>query len=270
VRLRIRDLRRDLEEMQARRERRVESRGKFFNIALVGYTNAGKSTLMRRLTGAEVLVEDRLFATLDTTTRAWDVRKDRRVFLSDTVGFIRDLPHHLVASFLTTLEEARRADLLLHVIDAGDPDALAHVDVVAETLSRIGAGGVPRLAVLNQVDRVTDPFGLRVLAERLPGALPVSAITGQGLDALADAVVEASSRRATDVVVEADPGNGRLLARLREWGEVKEVTFPDGRARVAMRLPPRHFENVRREGGLLLDEDGKPIPETDRFGKPKA
>jgi len=269
VRLRIRDLRRDLEDMQARRERRAEARGKFFNVALVGYTNAGKSTLMRRLTGAEVFVEDRLFATLDTTTRAWDVRKDRRVFLSDTVGFIRDLPHHLVASFLTTLEEARRADLLLHVIDAGDPDALAHVDVVAETLSRIGAGGVPRLAVLNQVDRVTDPFGLRVLSERLPGAIPVSAITGQGLDKLAEAVIDASSRRASDVVIETDPGNGRLLARLREWGEVKEITFPDGLARVSLRLSPRHFENVRRDGGRLFDEGGLPIPETDRFGKPK-
>src|SRR5439155_26519818 len=143
--LRVRDLRRDLEEIHERRRRSVDARSRLFTAALVGYTNAGKSTLMRRLTGADVLVEDRLFATLDTTTRAWDLRPGRRVYLSDTVGFIRDLPHHLVASFLTTLEEARRGDLLLHVVDAHDPDALAHVDVVDATLSRIGAGDVPRV-----------------------------------------------------------------------------------------------------------------------------
>ncbi len=253
VRLRIRDLKRELEEMQARRSRRVEARSRFFSVALVGYTNAGKSTLLRRLTGADVLVEDRLFATLDTTTRAWDVRPGRRVFLSDTVGFIQDLPHHLVASFLTTLEEARRADLLLHVIDAHDPDASAHVQAVEETLSRIGAGGVPRIAVLNQVDRVSEPLALRLLEDRLPGAIRASAVTGEGLDALADAVVAAASRRHEDVVVETDPGNGRLLARLREWGEVRDVTFPRGKARVRVRLAPRHFANVRREGGVIVD-----------------
>jgi GTP-binding protein HflX len=255
VRLRIQDLKRDLADMQARRQRRVEQRARFFSVALVGYTNAGKSTLLRRLTGADVLVEDRLFATLDTTTRAWDVRPGRRVFLSDTVGFIKDLPHHLVASFLTTLEEARRADLLLHVVDAHDPDAAAHVDVVEGTLARIGAGDVPRLPVLNQVDRVTEPLALRLLEDRLPGAVLVSAKTGHGIDALAEAVLDAASRTHSDVVVEADAGNGRLLARLREWGEVRDVAYVDGVARVDVRLSPRHFDSVRREGGRVV-EDG--------------
>jgi GTP-binding protein HflX len=252
VRLRIRDLKRDLAEMQDRRRRRVEARGKFFTAALVGYTNAGKSTLLRALTGADVLVEDRLFATLDTTTRAWDVRPGRRVFLSDTVGFIKDLPHHLVASFLATLEEARRADLLLHVVDAHDPDAASHARVVEETLAEIGAGGVPRLPVLNQIDRVREPLALRLLEDLLPGAVRVSAKTGEGLGRLGDAVLAAASRRHADVVVEADAGNGRLLARLREWGDVTEVTYPDGRARIRVRLAPRHLEAVRREGGVLV------------------
>ncbi|HVG94283.1 MAG TPA: GTPase HflX [Planctomycetota bacterium] len=265
VRLRIRDLKRELEEMQARRRRRVEARSKLFSVAFVGYTNAGKSTLMRKLTGADVLVEDRLFATLDTTTRSWDLRPGRRVYLSDTVGFIRDLPHHLVASFLTTLEEARRADLLLHVVDAHDPDALSHVDVVDRALADIGAGGVPRVLVLNQVDRVREPLALRVLRERLPDAVLTSAVTGEGLDELADVVVEHVLRRARDVVVEADPGNGRLLARLREWGDVVEVTFPDARARVVVRLAARHFENVRREGGTILEPDGTPVPAEERW-----
>jgi GTP-binding protein HflX len=253
VRLRIRDLKRDLVEMQDRRRRRVESRGKFFTVALVGYTNAGKSTLLRTLTSAEVLVEDRLFATLDTTTRAWEPRPGRKVFLSDTVGFIKDLSPQLVASFLTTLEEARRADLLLHVIDAHDPDALLHVDVVETTLSKIDAGGVPRLAVLNQIDRVREPLALRLLEDRLPGAIRISAKTGEGIDRLADAVLEAANRRAADVVVETDAGNGRLLARLREWGDVASVTYPDGKAHVRIRLAPRHFDPVRREGGTILD-----------------
>lgn len=261
VRLRIRDLKRELEEIQARHQRAVEARDRLFNVALVGYTNAGKSTLMRRLTGAEVLVEDRLFATLDTTTRAWDLKPGRRVFVSDTVGFIRDLPHHLVASFLSTLDEARRADLLLHVIDAHDPDAVAHVDVVEATLQRIGAGDVPRLAVLNQIDRVTEPLGLRVLRDRLPGAVETSAVTGQGVDALTERVVEALDRRARDVVVRVDPGNGRLLARLRAWGQVGDVAYRDGVAVVAVRLAPRHFEPVRREGGVVFGPDGKPLPD---------
>jgi GTP-binding protein HflX len=260
VRLRIQDLKRDLAVMQARRRRRVEQRERFYSVALVGYTNAGKSTLLRRLTGAEVLVEDRLFATLDTTTRAWDVRPGRRVFLSDTVGFIRDLPHHLVASFLTTLEEARRADLLLHVIDAHDPDAESHVDVVERTLEKIGAGGVPRVAVLNQVDRVTEPLALRLLEERLPGAVAVSAVTGQGVDALGEAVLEAARGRRAPVTIEADAGNGRLLARLREWGEVDDVSYLDGRALVRMRLAPRHFDSVREEGGVVRPVEGGELP----------
>ena len=259
VRYRIQQLREEIEEMQTRRRRRVEARGKLFTVALVGYTNAGKSTLMNALTGADVLVEDRLFATLDTTTRAWDVRPGRRVFLSDTVGFIEDLPHHLVASFLSTLEEARRADLLLHVIDAHDPDALQHVKAVEETLSRIDAGGVPRIAVLNQVDRVTEPLALRVLEERLAGSVRVSALTGEGLDRLGQVVLEAADRRSREVTVVTSPGNGRLLARLREWGSVDEVTFPGAEARVRMRLSPRHFAPVRREGGTILDSDGRTI-----------
>ena len=262
VRFRIHALRREIKEMQTTRKRRVEARGKLFTVALVGYTNAGKSTLMNALTGADVFVEDRLFATLDTTTRAWDIKPGRRVFLSDTVGFIENLPHHLVASFLTTLEEARRADLLLHVIDAHDPDALAHVKSVEETLSRIEAGGVPRLSVLNQIDRVSDVLALRVLEDRLPGALRVSAVTREGLDKLGTAVLAATDKRSREVTVVTSPGNGKLLARLREWGSVEDIAYVDGEARARVRLSPRHFAPVRREGGTILDADGKPVVES--------
>ena len=261
VRKRIDELRANLQNMQAHRVRQTRARRDWFTASLVGYTNAGKSTLMRALTGADVLVEDRLFATLDTTTRAWEITKGRQIFLSDTVGFIRDLPHHLVSSFLATLEEAREADLLLHVIDAADPDALDHLEVVERTLSDIGAGGIPRLVVLNQIDRVTSAVGLRLLEERFPDAMRTSALKGEGVRRLRDRVYEYVTRHDLDLVVEADAGNGRLLARLREWGEVLETTFPDDRVRVSVRVSPRYVEPIRREGGVIVE--GAPPPDED-------
>jgi GTP-binding protein HflX len=238
--------------MQRHRERQTRARRKFFAICLVGYTNAGKSTLLRALTGAEVFVQDRLFATLDTTTRGWEITRGKRVFLSDTVGFIQDLPHHLVSSFLATLEEARQADLLLHVVDAGDPDALDHIEVVEEALSEIGAGGVPRITVLNQVDRVVDPLVLRHLEDRVPRAVRTSAITGEGLDALREEVYEYLTRRDLELVIDADAGDGRLLAQLREWGEVDDVAYQDGRAHVSVRIPPRFVTRIQEAGGQVL------------------
>lgn len=258
VRKRIRDLRHELKEMQAHRVRQTHARHKYFSACLVGYTNAGKSTLLRALTGADVFVQDRLFATLDTTTRAWEIAKGRKIFLSDTVGFIRDLPHHLVSSFLATLEEAREADVLLHVIDAADPDAEDHVDIVEETLSAIGAGGVPRITVLNQMDRVTDPVQVRILEDRLPRAVRTSARTGEGIEELRDAVHAYVTRRHLDLQIEADPGNGRLLAHLREWGEVRDVSYPDGRVLVDVRIAPRFLKQIGNEGGVVVG--GDPLP----------
>lgn len=261
VRKRIDELKRTLEEMQAHRVRQTHARAGYFSVCLVGYTNAGKSTLMRALTGADVFVQDRLFATLDTTTRAWPLVAGRKVLLSDTVGFIRDLPHHLVGSFLATLEEARFADLLLHVVDAGDPEALEHVAVVEATLAEIGASAVPRLSVLNQIDRVTSRVGVHLLAERLPGAIEVSALSGQGLEALADQVRRQVTGKDLDVLIEADAGNGRLPALLRTWGQVGETTYADGRARYRVRLSPKHLAHVRRAGGDILE--GAPEPTDD-------
>jgi GTP-binding protein HflX len=251
VRARIRDLRHELKEMQEHRERQTRARSRWFTACLVGYTNAGKSTLLRALTGADVFIQDRLFATLDTTTRAFEIAPGKRIFLSDTVGFIRDLPHHLVSSFLATLEEARSADLLLHVVDAADPAAIEHVGVVEETLSRIGAGGVPRIAVLNKIDRVRDPLAVRLLEDRLPGGVRVSASEGTGLGELRERILGYVTRRHVDVEVEVDPGDGRLLAHLREWGEVGEITYPNGKALVPLRIAPRYIERIRREGGVV-------------------
>ncbi len=259
VRRRILELKRGLEEMQAHRVRQTAARQRFFTACLVGYTNAGKSTLLRALTGAEVFIQDRLFATLDTTTRAWDVAPGKRIFLSDTVGFIRDLPHHLVSSFLATLEEARQADLLLHVVDAADPDALDHIDVVERTLFEIGAGGVPRIAVLNQLDRVQDPPVLALLEARVPDAVRTSARTGTGLEALRQRVHEYVIRHHRTLLVAGDPGNGRLLAQLREWGEVEDVSYPSAdEMRVRLKIPPTYAARIVQLGGRILE--GAPVP----------
>ena len=138
--------------MQARKEREVRARREEHTVSLVGYTNAGKSTLMNALTGAGVYVEDKLFSTLDTRTRQWHLKDWGRVLLSDTVGFIRDLPHHLIASFKATLEEARQADLLLHVADASNPHVLEQISAVYAVLEELGIQAKDLLLVLNKKD----------------------------------------------------------------------------------------------------------------------
>ena len=157
---------------------------------------------MNALTGAGVYVEDKLFSTLDTRTRQWHLKDWGRVLLSDTVGFIRDLPHHLIASFKATLEEARQARLLLHVVDASNPHAEEQIKAVNAVLKELGCGDKPTLLVLNKVDRVADPSFLHVLQQHHPRAVAVSAATGQGLDDLRDAVIEMLGADFADAEVE--------------------------------------------------------------------
>ena len=160
---RIQELKAKLGKIQARKEREVASRSDVPTVSLVGYTNAGKSTLMNALTEAGVLVEDKLFATLDTRTRRWKFGGGGNALLSDTVGFIRDLPHALVASFKATLEEARQADLLLHVVDASSPEAERQIQAVKTVLAELGLENHPTLLVLNKADKVPDRSYLDVL-----------------------------------------------------------------------------------------------------------
>ncbi len=160
---RIQELKAKLAKIQARKEREVAGRVDVPTLSLVGYTNAGKSTLMNALTDAGVLVEDKLFATLDTRTRKWRFRGGGQALLSDTVGFIRNLPHALVASFKATLEEARQADLLLHVVDASNPEAENQMRAVGEVLTELGLEDHPTLLVFNKADRVPDRSFLDVL-----------------------------------------------------------------------------------------------------------
>ena len=170
VGLKIRDLKDRLRLVQARKQRVVRSRREEYTVSLVGYTNAGKSTLMNRLTGSDVLAKDQLFSTLDTRTRQWRLPEWRKVLLSDTVGFIRDLPHHLVASFKATLEEAHQARLLLHVVDASNPHAEVQIAAVNAVLKELDCLDKPTLMVLNKIDAAPDPSFLHVLQTRHPRA----------------------------------------------------------------------------------------------------
>ncbi len=217
---RIRDLKRKLGEVQARKEREVKSRDSMYTVSLVGYTNAGKSRLMNALTGADVYVENKLFSTLDTRTRQWHLRDFGKVLLSDTVGFIRDLPHHLVASFKATLEEARQAKLLLHVVDSSNPQAERHIEAVNAVLKELGVADKPTILVLNKIDRVTDRATLEVLRAHHPTAVAISGLTGEGVDELKDAVIKMLSSHFVPVEVTLDAGNGKVLAYLNAHAEI--------------------------------------------------
>jgi GTPase len=223
VQKRIQDLKARLKEHERRTRRSIAGRAGANQVAIAGYTNTGKSTLFNALTGAEVYVADRLFATLDTRTRRWDIQGCGELLLSDTVGFVRDLPHHLVASFHATLEEVIEADLILHVVDASDPDASLRMEAVRTVMRAIGAEGVPTIVVLNKADRVEDTMQLQALRNTEPGSLVVSARTGQGLEALAARVCAhfAGSRRRFRVSIPM--AAGRLMAELRRLATV-EVT----------------------------------------------
>lgn len=234
---RIRDLTAELAEIEGRRMRQVQSRSDVFKVGLVGYTNAGKSTLMRRLTGADVFVADQLFATLDTRTRRWTMEDGLEVLLSDTVGFIDKLPHHLVASFHATLEEVREADLLLHVVDSGDPDVDKKVRVVRDVLEKLGAGSVPELLVLNKVDLLPEPAEATILASRLETEMLTSAVAGDGIDELVATVCDRATRSHELVTLEISAADGRTLALVSRVGRILSQVYEGEVCRLTASVP---------------------------------
>jgi GTP-binding protein HflX len=236
---RIVALRRRLDHVRSTRavQRAERERAHLPTVALAGYTNAGKSTLLNTLTGSTVAVRDRLFHTLDPSTRM--LRLEGRTYLvTDTVGFIRKLPHQLVDAFGATLEETRLADLILHVIDASAPEdeLVAMTRAVEDVLEEIGAGGTQRLLVLNKADML-DEERRRELAFRHPDGLLVSALTGEGLDALGDAIAAAFERTLTDVELLVPFSDGQTLSELHDIaGDLERHDTTDG-VRVSARLP---------------------------------
>lgn len=253
VGLKIRDLKERLVHVQTRKQREVASRREEHTVSLVGYTNAGKSTLMNALTGADVLAENRLFSTLDTRTRQWRIGDFGKVLLSDTVGFIRELPHHLIASFKATLEEARQAKLLLHVVDASNPFAEEHIQAVQKVLHELECDKNPMLLVLNKVDRVSDPSLVQVLEKHHPKSVAVSARSGKGIDQLTDAVVEMLMADFAHVAVDVPAANGKVLSYLAAHADIRRQEFRDSHIVIHCYLP-RHLVRHIQEPDVVIRE----------------
>jgi GTP-binding protein HflX len=261
VEKRIAELRGELDRVLRRKEREVAARSDRMTVSLVGYTNAGKSTLLNKLTGSDVVAEDKLFATLDTRTRRWQLPGWGPVLLSDTVGFIRDLPHSLIASFKATLEEARQADLLLHVVDASNPAAAEQIAAVYKVLEELGIREKDTILVLNQIDALDEPGALDVLRGRYPTAMPVSARSGEGLSRLAMAVSDALSQHFLDVDIEMDVSNGRLLANLAKHGEILSRTYAEDRVSIHCRIPRKYLGQIPAgEAAINLRGVGHGLP----------
>jgi len=252
VEKRIADLRLELKKVERRRQQEVAARRNHMTVSLIGYTNAGKSTLMNRLTGAGVYSADQLFATLDTRTRRWQLPHWGPVLLSDTVGFIRDLPHHLIASFRATLEEARQADLLLHVADCANSMVLSQVSDVFHVLKELGIEEKDTLLILNKVDAPGGEALAEGVRRKYPNALAVSARTGEGMEALSLVVSDALSRSFRDVDVTMSVSAGRWMAYLAAHGEILSRTYGDeDRVTLHCRIPQRYLGGIRDADVLI-------------------
>jgi len=247
VRKRIVDLKRRIRGIERRHERVVRSRRNEFAVSLVGYTNAGKTSLLNALTGDHAYVEDKLFATLDTRTRAWQLPFNLRVLLSDTVGFVRDLPHHLVTSFRATLEEALDADLLLHVVDTSAGDVEGQIDAVNGVLEEIGIGDKPVLIVFNKADLLAPDADLNVLRYRHPQGLFASAVTGDGLAALADRVLALLGGPVRRLTIRGPAGGGAWQAAVARHAAEVQRDFADGQTSIHTSLPQHLVDYLLRE-----------------------
>jgi GTP-binding protein HflX len=216
-----------------RTQRRARTRSRLSTVSLVGYTNAGKSTLLNHLTDAGVLVEDRLFATLDPRTRRLDLPGGESVLVSDTVGFVRKLPHQLVQAFRSTLEVVTESDLLVHVVDSSAANPVEQIDAVRAVLAEIGADGVPELLAFNKADVSAEA---RRLADRYPGSVTVSALTGEGVPDLLQAVADRLRAQAKVVELVVPYERGDVLAAVHREGEVLVESHGEGGARLRVRV----------------------------------
>ena len=217
-------------------QRKARRRAAMPQVALIGYTNAGKSTLLNRVTEADVLAEDRLFSTLDSTVRRADLPDGHTVLLSDTVGFVRRLPHHLVEAFRSTLDDVKDADLLLHLVDASDADPEGQIDAVHEVIEEVGAEGVPELIAFNKIDRA-DQVELGRLKRLYPDSPMISALTGQGVDDLLSIIGDRLEAETVLLRLSIPYDRGDILAAAHRLGEVLVEKHEDTATVIEARIP---------------------------------
>ena len=252
----IHALRKKLHEIEKRQERLVASREEFFTVSIVGYTNAGKSTLMNALTEIDTFVEDKLFATLDTKTSVCKLENGEKILMSDTVGFIKKLPHHLVSSFKATLEEARNTDLLLHVADISSTVIHNQIEAVNSVLKELGCDKNPTIMVFNKVDAVKEEAVIPLLRSRYKDCVMISAKTHQGIEDLKRKIVEMLEKDFVDVELSCSAANGKLIAYLHEHARILSSRFDDERATFRLLMEDKLIHKLR------MLEDGIQIKET--------
>ncbi len=229
----------EIDEVRAHRETQRSSRERsdIFCFGIIGYTNAGKSTLLNALTGAEVFVEDKLFATLDTTTRKFILTNHQEVLLTDTVGFIRKLPHLLVAAFKSTLEEAFASDILLHLIDVSHPMALEQADTTYEVLKELNVENKPIITVFNKIDLVTDQSVLQQLLSKYPGAVQISAAKQIGFDKLLKAMTDEMSKKRKVISLRIPQSEYHIFSEIKRHGSIISQEYEENDIVVTVELP---------------------------------
>ena len=244
VRRNIGHVRKALEAVEKQRHVQRRRRSEKVKVSLVGYTNAGKSTLFNVLANEAVLAEDKLFATLDSTTRKVDLPQKQQILLSDTVGFIKKLPHQLVAAFKATLEEVLQADLLLHIVDVSHPEAEAQIAAVNIVLEELEATDLPMLMVFNKIDRLKSEEDLHILRCQYPDAISISAQRGDGLPALLDALAQRLAERGTEFSFSIPYTEGKALDLLHKHGTVLHTEYTAEAVHVKARLSDRYLKSV--------------------------
>ena len=246
---RVLTLKKRLEQIEKRRKHQAKSRKEHTTVSLVGYTNAGKSTLMNRLTDAGVFVEDKLFATLDTKTSLCELGNGKKVILSDTVGFIKKLPHHLITSFEATLEEVKWADFLLHVVDASSPDVIEQVTAVNNVLKELDCEKKPIIMVLNKADVLKDSSIITFFKSKYDNTVTISALTGQDIEILKREMVNFADMGSTEIKLECGVSNGKLLAYIYENSRVLKRTFINTSVHFHIVIEEKNLSKLYQLGG---------------------